>query len=931
MPASRVATFCDTLRELQLLDGTQLGEVARLAQGQGDDPMPLAKDLIQRKWLTPFQVNLLVKGSGKELTIGPYRILDRLGEGGMGYVYKAIHPTMGRMVALKVIKKERLSNSEAVRRFQQEVEAAGKLNHPNIVRAFDAGQVGPTQYFAMEYVEGIDLKKLVKQNGPLSVLEACDYVRQAALGLQHAHERGLVHRDIKPPNLLVSRASAGPNNNNGPASAANLFPRAVVKILDMGLARLGDGDDSNALTRIGTAIGTPEFMAPEQAQNSHTADIRADIYSLGCTFYYLLSGQPPFSGKTIGEVLVKHLMEEAQPLDQKRQDVPPHLWLVIKRMMAKKAEDRYQTPAEVVVALNPFNRRTAPTTAPSGAKPPAVAPPPVTANRPVPTLPKDARQMLFADMANSPTDGVNRWRRRRRLKRLATAAVILLFLSAIVAAALHVDPALWQLAGFGPPRERTPSETNVRPDTNKAAPRPETKIEPEPKVEPKVEPKIEPKVDPKIEPKIEPEPKTEPKPVPKKLAIPDKIKQAEIERDIRTKYREDYLRKKPSEIAALAEKLLQEGIKTKQSPAERYVLLTEARDLAMQVGELETAMQAVDELAKTFAIVAIEVKVDTLKKAYRKELPQATQRTFADVALALADDAVAEDNYEAALDALAVARAAALKLSTSALTPIRKREDEVKEIQKEYNAAKSVLETLSKTPDDPEANARWGRFLTLFKGSWSKGLPLLAQGNDDKLKSVAEKDLVKPTEPVKQVELGNEYWTLGEAQKSALARKLLQIRARDWYEQAIAGGLSEPMKGQVEKRLTSVDTTVKKDEIKLPDKPMTPTTTPNPTQQQYDKSMQAGWAALQKGRYQDAIVSYNKALELKPDDPRATTGLRESRYYQHLAAGQEHLRAGEFGRARREFEKALDEKPGDATASQLLFQARRAMKSKFGN
>src|SRR5262249_19678805 len=145
-------------------------------------------------------------------------------------------------------------------------------------------------------------------------------------------------------------------------------------------------------------------------------------------------------------------------------------------------------------------------------------------------------------------------------------------------------------AGFAPPRERPSPDTNtsVTPDTNKAAP-PETKIEPEPKVEPKIEPKIEPKVEPKLDPKVEPEPKTEPKPVPKKLAIPDKIKQAEVERDIRAKYREDYLRKKPSEIAALAEKLLQEGIKAKQSPAERYVLLTEARDPAMQAGELETA------------------------------------------------------------------------------------------------------------------------------------------------------------------------------------------------------------------------------------------------------------------------------------------------------------------------------------------------------
>src|SRR6516225_7543682 len=318
---------------------------------QADDPAPLARELVSRKWLSGYQVNALMKGNGKELAIGPYRVVERIGQGGMGQVFKAVHPTMGRVVALKVIKKEKLSHPDAVKRFKKEIEVAGKLEHPNIVRAFDAGQEGNVHYFAMEYVDGIDLRKMVKQKGPLPILEACDYIRQAAQGLQHAHERGLVHRDIKPPNLLVSRT---PFNLSGstPGAAPNMVTRACVKILDMGLARITGADDANQLTRIGLVIGTPEFLAPEQARNSHTVDIRADLYSLGCTFYYLLAGKVPFRGNNISDTLVKHQVEEAPSLEG-RADIPPQLWLVVKKLLAKKPEDRYQTPADLITALAP--------------------------------------------------------------------------------------------------------------------------------------------------------------------------------------------------------------------------------------------------------------------------------------------------------------------------------------------------------------------------------------------------------------------------------------------------------------------------------------------------------------------------------------------------------------------------------------------------
>ena len=203
---------------------------------------------------------------------------------------------MNRVVALKVIRRESLADAEAVGRFYREIQVVSQLDHPNVVHAYDAGPVGATHFLAMEYVEGTDLGRLVKQSGPLPVAQACDYIRQAALGLQHAHERGLVHRDIKPHNLIMSLSDG------------------LIKVADLGLARLSrtaNEDLTAVLTSANTTgsltpqnavmMGTADYLAPEQALDFHKADIRADIYGLGCTFYYLLTGRPPFAGTTLAE------------------------------------------------------------------------------------------------------------------------------------------------------------------------------------------------------------------------------------------------------------------------------------------------------------------------------------------------------------------------------------------------------------------------------------------------------------------------------------------------------------------------------------------------------------------------------------------------------------------------------------------------------
>jgi tRNA A-37 threonylcarbamoyl transferase component Bud32 len=279
-----------------------------------------------------------------------YRLLHLLGAGGMGAVFKAEHLVMDRPVALKVIRHDLTGDPAAVERFRREVRSAARLAHPNIVTAHDADQAGDVHFLAMEYVAGISLDQLVQTHGPLSPMLAGDYARQAALGLQHAFEQGMVHRDIKPRNLMRTLDGR-------------------IKVLDFGLARFASestaaatgaaspvsaGDPGATLTAWGSLMGTPDYMAPEQAVNPHTADSRADIYSLGCTLYFLLTGQAPFPTGDVIEKVMAHAERAPKPLAELRPDVPLGLVRIVERMMAKDPARRYQTPAEVVRALEEF-------------------------------------------------------------------------------------------------------------------------------------------------------------------------------------------------------------------------------------------------------------------------------------------------------------------------------------------------------------------------------------------------------------------------------------------------------------------------------------------------------------------------------------------------------------------------------------------------
>ena len=301
-----------------------------------------------------------------------YRVIRSLGSGGMGAVFEAEHRLMRRRVALKIIKPQWLSNPEAVMRFRREMQAAAKLVHPHVVTAFDAEQAGDVHFLAMEFVDGVNLADLVSQRGPLSVEKACECIRQAALGLQHAYEHGMVHRDIKPGNLMVSGtalAAGGVSSFDTALPVASAIPLKkstggltpparqlmVVKILDFGLARFASEGTEGSDTSAGTLLGTPDFMAPEQARNSREADVRSDLYSLGCTLYFLLTGEVPHPGRrTALERVLAHSERAPQLLATFRGDVPQALQQVLDRLLAKRPEDRFQTPAELAIALEPF-------------------------------------------------------------------------------------------------------------------------------------------------------------------------------------------------------------------------------------------------------------------------------------------------------------------------------------------------------------------------------------------------------------------------------------------------------------------------------------------------------------------------------------------------------------------------------------------------
>lgn len=332
MAITSTESFLALLEKSQLLGPKDLEKV-RAAAGKYEDAKALAKALIAARGLTRWQAGQLLAGRSS-FTLGKYRLVDLLGRGGMGSVFAAEHKTLGRRVALKIISKQTGRDPEQLERFLDEARRIAALDHPNIVRAFDVDHEGERYFLVLERVEGRDLQQIVESDGPLDVGRAARFIRQAALGLAHAHDRKMIHCDIKPANLIVGSED-------------------VVKILDMGMARLmeSDGSSSDSNENI---VGTIDYIAPEQALEAEDLDHRADIYSLGCTLYFLLTSRPPFGEGTLAQRIMKHQTQTPRPISDTRSGVPDELAEVCLKMMAKKPEDRFQNTADAAQALEPW-------------------------------------------------------------------------------------------------------------------------------------------------------------------------------------------------------------------------------------------------------------------------------------------------------------------------------------------------------------------------------------------------------------------------------------------------------------------------------------------------------------------------------------------------------------------------------------------------
>ncbi len=337
------ASFVNGVRSSGLVDPAVLETVVREmreAGGDANDSQTIAAELINRDLITAWQSDKLLQGRHKGFFLGRYRLLRLLGTGQMSAVYLGRHILMDHLVAIKVLPADKVGDTSYLGRFYREAKAVASLNHPNIIRAFDVDKQSEAgteiHFFVMEYVDGKLLTDLIeqKEDRHIDFIQAADVVRQAAEGLSHAHDRDMVHRDIKPDNLLVTE-------------------KGEVKILDLGLARFFKMTDEESLTlkHDERVIGTADYLAPEQAIDSHTVDSRADIYGLGCTFYYALTGHPPFTDGTLVQRLMAHQSQPPPPVIAERPDVPETLLQILDRMLAKKAADRYQTAQELAADL----------------------------------------------------------------------------------------------------------------------------------------------------------------------------------------------------------------------------------------------------------------------------------------------------------------------------------------------------------------------------------------------------------------------------------------------------------------------------------------------------------------------------------------------------------------------------------------------------
>ncbi|HXG60367.1 MAG TPA: bifunctional serine/threonine-protein kinase/formylglycine-generating enzyme family protein [Planctomycetota bacterium] len=798
--------------------------------------LPLGEILVQQGVLTPVQREKIERQLGEQRDeakrLGPYRILKKLGEGGMGAVYLAEDPS-GQKVALKVLPKVAAQREDLVRRFLREVDAARKLEHPNIVRAGEAGQDKGFHYYVMEYVEGETLGSRLKRTEFVPPDEATRLVLQIAHGLKYAHGRGFIHRDIKPDNIIVTK-------------------EGVAKILDMGLSKnIEEAQTFRTVT--GVLLGTPHYIAPEQAQGDKGIDGRADIYSLGATYYHLVTGETPFHGTTAIEIIGHHLHKQIPDPRDIRDGIPEGVVHIIRNMMAKKPEDRYRDCAELIADLERVLEGRNPGSRALEAERSAVALP----------MAREARERFRAQRRGQRP---GTYRATTKSKRHATpwvagglgAAVVLVIVLAVAAGGTRSKlPEPARTAANEPraevprprepeplPRTRTPQERReeeaerkyaeieaaqgrfaedeirrrfqefareygdtarggtvarrlkeTEPARSKPAepavaeaPKPEVPKPPEPAPPPPVAKPPEPASVPPIL-KPPPTPPSAPAGIaasegkPRRPAVPDPARQREADAKARETFALDKA-KTAKEKAEVARTLLATASTSGAKEAELYVLLRLARALAASGLDVRTALEAIDALAAAFDVDATVEKIDLFTKATPKGAEAAE---WAEAALDEAEKALEADNYEAAVKLAARAEALARASTDKELQEVAKeRARELANLKRLADGLKSHVQTLETKPDDAVANAAVGKFVCLVKGEWARGLPMMAKGSDAALKALAERELANPADAEEQAALGRAWKTQAE-KETPTYKAAARERAREWLERAIPG------------------------------------------------------------------------------------------------------------------------------------------------
>jgi predicted Ser/Thr protein kinase len=724
--------------------------------------------------------------------LGKYTILRELGRGGMGVVYEALDTPLNRKVALKMMLGSAREDPEEARleeeRFLRESRLSANLpKHPHIVSVYEAGAIEGKRYLAMEFIDGKSLSKW-RKGASVTTRQHVTLLRDVALAVEHAHRHGIIHRDLKPENILL-------DGQDQP------------HVTDFGLAKTVGQNVGLSLTASGMVMGTPAYMSPEQAQGSRTIDHRTDVYALGVMLYEALTGRKPFEGETAIEILMKAAKNAAPaPSTVIRAGgnvaVDKTIENICLKCLAKRPEDRYSTARALAEDLTRWLngeqvRVSAPVTTRRRVAPPrkssawiyGVAAAAVLAvvflvalpsSRPA--APPDGAR-LAAEKARREAEDQAR-EERERLRR------------ALQAAQEEADRARREKEQMAAREKEATSEAErqrlaaerLQAEARERAAEEERRRREEDLRRtqaraPEAPPPL-PALPPPPPPAVPEERRERPAPVvaappPGKPGEPAAADQKAAEKLVRDRFREDF--RKPS--SAFAKKLLQEGARPGLDPAEAFVLLREARDVAVRSGDPSTALAAIEEAARHFSVDPLRLKTDALSSVGKSVRAPEDAAVLAECYLAVLEEALREDEYESAKALCARAEAAARFSKDEALAlQVQARARETADLQKEHQRVKAAEKVLADKPEDGSAHLAIGLFLCFAKGEWERGLASLARGSSEALRLVAQKEMASPESPSQQVEVADGWWDLAGQREHAPSRARFQARAAHWYQ-----------------------------------------------------------------------------------------------------------------------------------------------------